>query len=240
MRSSALLLAVLATPHAASAFIWHPSPILSGGERSFPTLAKLPVSRAPVQILQLQPHAAPSQNHRRNEGRVGLSSTGIGKLSMASDGDGDENFWAQQKALAASIRDDAAKSVREEQMEKFAKRRLALVTECLFFSALIFSFLWLICSSPFPPISYVFGATLGTAYSYGLGKFVETLGGSADDAGEVQGAGVGQARFAFLVLLFVFVGKFRGQGLQEIPAIAGFFTYQLASLSVGLREIYDE
>eukprot|EP00568_Trieres_chinensis_P002352 CAMPEP_0183295734 /NCGR_PEP_ID=MMETSP0160_2-20130417/3582_1 /TAXON_ID=2839 ORGANISM="Odontella Sinensis, Strain Grunow 1884" /NCGR_SAMPLE_ID=MMETSP0160_2 /ASSEMBLY_ACC=CAM_ASM_000250 /LENGTH=159 /DNA_ID=CAMNT_0025457261 /DNA_START=286 /DNA_END=765 /DNA_ORIENTATION=- len=159
---------------------------------------------------------------------------------MASDGDGDENFWAQQKALAASIRDDAAKSVREEQMEKFAKRRLALVTECLFFSALIFSFLWLICSSPFPPISYVFGATLGTAYSYGLGKFVETLGGSADDAGEVQGAGVGQARFAFLVLLFVFVGKFRGQGLQEIPAIAGFFTYQLASLSVGLREIYDE
>jgi len=73
----------------------------------------------------------------------------------------------------------------------------------------------------------------GLAYSYGLGKYVETLGGSAEDAGAVQGAGVGQARFAFLILLFVIVGKFRTQGLQEIPAIMGFFTYQLASLNQG-------
>jgi hypothetical protein len=83
----------------------------------------------------------------------------------------------------------------------------------------------------------VFGALFGTAYSYGLGKYVETLGGSAEDAGAVQGAGVGQARFAFLILLFVIVGKFRSQGLQEIPAILGFFTYQLASLSQG--EYFD-
>ena len=68
---------------------------------------------------------------------------------------------------------------------------------------------------------------------------METLGGSVDDAGSVEGAGVGQARFAFLILLFVIVGKFRDQGLLEIPSIAGFFTYQLASLSQGLREIDD-
>ncbi len=79
----------------------------------------------------------------------------------------------------------------------------------------------------------MFGALFGLAYSYGLGKYVETLGGSAENAGEVQGAGVGQARFAFLILLFVIVGKFRTQGLQEIPAILGFFTYQLATLSQG-------
>jgi hypothetical protein len=85
----------------------------------------------------------------------------------------------------------------------------------------------------------MFGALFGTAYSYGLGKYVETLGGSVEDAGDIQGAGVGQARFAFLILLFVIVGKFRSQGLQEIPAILGFFTYQLATLSQGLKEFDD-
>ena len=68
---------------------------------------------------------------------------------------------------------------------------------------------------------------------------METIGGSVDDTEEMQGAGVGQARFAFLILLFIFVGKFRSQGLQEIPSIFGFFTYQIASLSQGLREIDD-
>ena len=67
--------------------------------------------------------------------------------------------------------------------------------------------------------SYAFGATMGTVYSYGLGQYV--LGGSADD--------VAQARSAFLILLFVIVGKFRSQGLLEIPSIARFFTCQLAS-----------
>lgn len=71
------------------------------------------------------------------------------------------------------------------------------------------------------------------------GKYVETIGGSTADPEAVQGAGVGQARFAFLILLFVLVGKFRGEGLLEIPAISGFFTYQLASLRQGLKEYND-
>lgn len=126
-----------------------------------------------------------------------------------------------------------------EQRQKFAKRRLALVAESAYITVLIFCLLWGFGETLFTPISYAFGALFGTAYSYGLGKYVETLGGSAEDAGAVQGAGVGQARFAFLILLFVVVGKFRSQGLQEIPAILGFFTYQLASLSQGLKEIED-
>jgi hypothetical protein len=85
------------------------------------------------------------------------------------------------------------------------------------------------------------GASLGTAYTYGLGKYVETIGGSAFDQDDVKGSGVGSARFAFLIMLFILVGRFRSDGLQEIPAIFGFFTYQISSLSQGLKDAsYDE
>lgn len=60
-----------------------------------------------------------------------------------------------------------------------------------------------------------------------------------EDKESLKGAGLGEARFAFLIILFIFVGKFRDQGLLEIPSITGFFTYQLASLVQGLREITD-
>lgn len=121
-------------------------------------------------------------------------------------------------------------------MLKFAKRREGLVSDTLYFSVLLFAGLWAISTSPFTPISYLFGSVFGLAYSYGLGKYVETLGGTADEAGDIQGAGVGQARFAFLIMLFLLVGKLRVYGLQEIPSISGFFTYQLASLNQGLKE----
>jgi hypothetical protein len=81
---------------------------------------------------------------------------------------------------------------------------------------------------------------LGLAYAYGLGRYVEKFGGNTDEDFEsAQGAGVGDARLAFLLLLIVFIGKFRSAGLVEVPAIAGFFTYQLASLSQGLQDIDD-
>ena len=91
------------------------------------------------------------------------------------------------------------------------------------------SILWLVSANPFVAISYSLGATMGLAYAYGLGKYVETVGASPDEVIAGQGAGVGGARFAFLILLFVLVGRFRSEGLLEIPAITGFFTYQLAS-----------
>ena len=124
-------------------------------------------------------------------------------------------------------------------MEKFVKRRNNLLGDTVYISVLIFAALWCVANSVFTPISFAFGTTCGLAYSYGLSKYVETLGGSADDEEAVEGSGIGQARFAFLILLLVFIGKFRSSGLQEIPAILGFFTYQLATLSQGLREFND-
>ena len=147
-------------------------------------------------------------------------------------------FWAKQQALAAEMCTKADSSLKQELADKFAKRRLALTSDTFYFSILISSALWIIFPNPFVTLSYLFGAISGTAYSYGLGKYVESIGGSIDDE-NIEGAGVGQARFAFLILLFVVVGKYRSQGLLEIPSIMGFFTYQLASLNQGLREIDD-
>ena len=150
----------------------------------------------------------------------------------------DQIFWAKQKALAAQMSSKVESGVKQERAENFAKRRMALTSDTFYFSILIGTVLWITFPNPFVTISYLFGALLGTAYSYGLGKYVETIGGSIDDV-DIEGAGVGQARFAFLILLVVVVGKFRSQGLLEIPSITGFFTYQLASLGQGLREIDD-
>lgn len=150
----------------------------------------------------------------------------------------DEIFWAKQRALAAEMSAKTDAVLKREMQEKFAMRRLALTSDTFYFSILIGCFLWLVSPNPFVTISYLFGALSGTAYSYGLGKYVESIGGSIDDT-DVEGAGVGQARFAFLILLFVVVGKFRSEGLLELPSIMGFFTYQLASLSQGLRDIDD-
>lgn len=150
----------------------------------------------------------------------------------------DQIFWAKQQAFAAQLAAKEDAGVKQENRDKFAARRLALTSDTFYFSVLIASALWLVSPNPFVTISYLFGAMAGTAYSYGLGKYVETIGGSIDDT-DMEGAGVGQARFAFLILLIAVVGKFRSQGLVEIPSIMGFFTYQLASLSQGLREIDD-
>lgn len=183
------------------------------------------------------------QDARRTNRRTTLASSndaggGEGGGADEKKSVSEEIFWAKQRAMAAEFaaREDAVS--KQEQMEKFRKRSLALVSDTFYFSVLIGSLLWLVAPNPFVTISYMFGALSGTAYSYGLGKYVESIGGSIDDA-DAEGAGVGQARFAFLILLFVVVGKFRSQGLLEIPSIMGFFTYQLASLGQGLREIDD-
>jgi hypothetical protein len=47
--------------------------------------------------------------------------------------------------------------------------------------------MWLFFDNPFFSFSYAFGATFGTAYAYGLAKYVETIGGSIDDTeGKIQ------------------------------------------------------
>eukprot|EP00979_Chaetoceros_neogracilis_P009554 scaffold2184_cov266-Chaetoceros_neogracile.AAC.13 len=138
-------------------------------------------------------------------------------LNMAQKLTNDE-FWEAQKRMAGNLSD----AVNEEE-----KKERAII---------IFSAIWLLSPNPFTALSYMLGAILGTAYTYGLGKFVESIGGSAYDAEDVKGSGVGSARFAFLIVLFIFVGKFRSEGLQEIPSIMGFFTYQISTLSQGLKD----
>jgi len=148
----------------------------------------------------------------------------------------DDDFWQQQRDLMQEMTDQNEQSLKEAQQQSFAKVQNGLVIESVFITSLLFSLLWLACDNPFVPLSYVFGSVFGVAYAYGLGKYVSSVGGTIDDAAAVEGAGVGQARFAFLIMLFIFVGKFRSYGLLEIPSIMGFFTYQLASLSQGLKE----
>ena len=129
------------------------------------------------------------------------------------------------------------KSIRKEQQGLFSKQRSALISDTLFITCLIFCLLWIACDNPFLSLSYAFGSVFGVLYAYGLARYVETIGGSVMDAELAKGAGVGQARFAFLILLFIFVGKLRAFGIVEIPSILGFFTYQIASLSQGLRDM---
>ena len=159
--------------------------------------------------------------------------------NVEDNGDGDSsknNFWQQQRDLMKEMSESNEQSLKEENDKNYNSVQNELVVETAFFTALITSVLWLACDNPFIPASYLFGAMFGVAYTYGLGKFVGTIGASIDDVGAIQGAGVGQARFAFLILLLLFVGKLRVYGLVEIPSIMGFFTYQIASLSQGLKE----
>lgn len=125
-----------------------------------------------------------------------------------------------------------------EQDAEFNLQRNYLIGDTAYLSVLIFCILWGVANTVFTPISYAFGTICGLAYSYGLSKYVETIGRSFDDEA-VEGTGIGQARFAFLLLLILFIGKYRSLGLQEIPSILGFFTYQLSTLGQGLRETRD-
>jgi hypothetical protein len=153
---------------------------------------------------------------------------------------GGDDFWAEQKALAKEMSGVVEKSRQAEAQGKFQKRRLALVTDTAYFGFFIFCLLWAFFDNPFVAFSFSLGSVLGTAYAYGLGRYVEKFGGNTvEDLESAQGSGVGDARLAFLLLLIVLIAKFRSVGLVEVPAIAGFFTYQLASLNQGLQEIED-
>lgn len=150
------------------------------------------------------------------------------------------DFWQQQKELVSSMKEKESKSKKEISRIKYEKRAAGLLVDTMYIGFYIFCSLWLCVSNPFVAFSYELGALCGVAYAYGLSKYVQSVGGTIDDAAEdISGSGFGAARFAFLIVLFVAVGKFRTVGLLEIPSILGFFTYQLASLSQGLRDIND-
>ena len=196
-------------------------------------------------MFLIQQQSSHRNRHNNNKDKLSLMQRQARESSSEVDEERERAqklFWESQAKLASSIKGmnkEQEAEMKLEQKQKYEKRRLSLVSDTAYLGVGIFSMLWLLLENPFVAISFGLGTSLGTAYSYGLGKYVETLGGSADDAETVEGAGVGQARFAFLILLFVFVGKFKSQGLLEIPSIAGFFTYQVASLYQGLKEYND-
>lgn len=92
--------------------------------------------------------------------------------SSAKGKERDDEFWLKQKQLLAQMSNVASKSIQAEQREKFAKRRIALVSDTAFFGFFIFCSLWTVFDNPFVAFSYALGASLGLAYAYGLGKFV--------------------------------------------------------------------
>ncbi|GKY93179.1 hypothetical protein MPSEU_000285800 [Mayamaea pseudoterrestris] len=151
------------------------------------------------------------------------------------DANSSNDFWSQQKSLMEDLKQSAETSLAVEEQDKYNQQLQALIVYSAYTTFAIFCGLWTAFENPFVAFSYLFGASLGLAYAYGLGKYVEQIGGVATEAEAIRGAGVGQARFAFLILLFIFVGKFRSSGLMEVPTILGFFTYQLGSLLQGLR-----
>jgi hypothetical protein len=190
------------------------------------------IARQPLVRL----HAASQQEKTTNNGDNDNSDDNYDLKSIKI---GDRDFWTRQKELMDEMSNASEASLKAEMQDKFAQRRLGLVGDTAYFGFFIFCLAWIVSENPMVAISYSFGATMGLAYAYGLGKYVETVGASPEKVIESQGAGVGGARFAFLILLFIIVGRFRSEGLLEVPAIAGFFTYQLASLSQGLKEIND-
>jgi hypothetical protein len=83
----------------------------------------------------------------------------------------DKAFWLQQKQLIQDLSDVSNKGIRARQKEQFSKRRIALVGDTAYLSFFLFCGLWSVFDNPFIPLSYLLGATLGLAYSYGLGEW---------------------------------------------------------------------
>ena len=106
--------------------------------------------------------------------------------------------------------------------KSYAARKFQLLFDSLWLSALGLAVCWAAFSFE-ASVSYALGASLGFGYITLLGRTVEAFGTAG-----IPGAGVGQARFALVILLVLLAGKYRDT-IQVIPAIVGFSTYQVAT-----------
>ena len=108
-------------------------------------------------------------------------------------------------------------------MKSYAKLRSTFLADSVFISALGFSLTWYIGSFK-DATSFALGSICGIAYSILLGKYVEKIGTAQ------KNRVVDTLRFAPVILLIAFYGKFK-MIVSIIPELMGFFTsYQLASL----------
>jgi|EP00624_Nannochloropsis_granulata_P004493 hypothetical protein len=120
------------------------------------------------------------------------------------------------------IDEEARKKDEISRGKSYAARKFQLLFDSLWLSALGLALCWAAFSFE-ASVSYGLGALLGFGYITLLGRTVEAIGTVG-----VPGAGVGQARFALVILLVLLAGKYRDT-IQVIPAIIGFSTYQIAS-----------
>ena len=69
---------------------------------------------------------------------VFLSNTDDEGLGLQRVAIGDKDFWTQQKELAAEMLEKDGKIEKEDQKDKFAKRRLAFIGDTAYFGFFIF------------------------------------------------------------------------------------------------------
>lgn len=112
---------------------------------------------------------------------------------------------------------------REKSIKSFYKLRLQLLNDNLFVVFIGLCIIWSFGTLK-DVYSFGFGGALGIIYSVLLGRYVEGIG----NGGNATGGG-GSARFAPVILLIVFYGKFRDQ-LSIFPELAGFFSYKIAPI----------
>ena len=155
-------------------------------------------------------------------------------IPLRSSSPPDNDPFASQRSLLQQI----TSSQTSKADAAFKKRSSGLITDTVFYSTIIFSLLWFFTTNPLVPLSYLLGATSGTFYTYALGKQVSTVGKSEFNVETVSDGATGQARFAFLLILFILISRFNNV-ILPVPAIGGFFTYFVAALSQSFV-IYDD
>lgn len=130
-----------------------------------------------------------------------------------------------KKMTRASKRAFADEEARKKEAisrgKSYAVRKFQLLFDSIWLSAIGLALCWAAFSLQ-TSVSYGLGAVLGFGYITLLGRTVEAMGTAG------PGAGVGQARFAMVILLVLIAGKYR-DFVQVIPALVGFSTYQIAS-----------
>ena len=70
--------------------------------------------------------------------RLKLADTDDEGLGLKRVKIGDRDFWTQQKELVEEMEEKSSRSLKQEQKEKFAARRLALVSDTAYFGFFIF------------------------------------------------------------------------------------------------------
>mmetsp|Transcript_20537 Transcript_20537/g.38292 ORF Transcript_20537/g.38292 Transcript_20537/m.38292 type:complete len:213 (-) Transcript_20537:47-685(-) len=140
---------------------------------------------------------------------------------------------SSQSTIVSSI--DASTSL--SRTSAYALRSSSLLKTTFLLSLSLSSLIYSLSTSPTIPLSYLLGSLLGVFYIRGLSSYVSTVGAQNVNEETLKEAGSGAGRFAGFLLLFVAARAFEEFNLGF--GVAGFFTYQIASVLEGQREWND-